>query len=92
MTSPNGGENWAKGTTKSIKWTKYGQPGANVKIELYKAGVLNSVISSITPNDGIYSWYIPVFQPIGTDYKIKISSTSEPTKYYDWSDNNFKIY
>ncbi len=89
--SPNGGENWAKGTTKSITWTKYGQSGANVKIELYKAGVLNSVISTITPNDGVYSWYIPSFQPIGTDYKIKITSTSD-TKYNDWSNNNFRIY
>lgn len=92
--NPNGGENWARGTTtaKTIKWTKYGQPGTNVKIELYKAGVLNSVISSLTPNDGQYSWYIPTSQTIGTDYKIKISSASEPAKYYDWSDNNFRIY
>lgn len=89
--SPNGGENWAKGTTKSITWRKDGQPGANVKIELYKGGVLNNVISAITPNDGIYSWYIPASQLIGVDYKIKITSTSEPTKYYDWSDNNFRI-
>jgi hypothetical protein len=91
VTSPNGGESWAKGTTKTIKWTKNGQPGANVKIELYKAGVLKSVISSMTPNDGAHSWNIPTSQPIGTDYKIKITSTSD-SKYYDWSDNNFKIY
>jgi hypothetical protein len=89
--NPNGGESWTKGTTKTIKWTKVGQPGANVKIELYKAGVLNSVISPLTPNDGQYSWYIPTSQTIGTDYKIKISSTSEPTKYFDWSNNNFSI-
>lgn len=89
--SPNGGESWANGTTKTITWTKVGQPGANVKIELYKAGVLNSVISSLTPNDGVYSWYIPAFQPIGTDYKIKITSTSD-SKYNDWSNNNFRIY
>jgi hypothetical protein len=88
--SPNGGENWTRGTTKTIAWTKYGQPGANVKIELYKAGVLNSVISSETANDGTYSWYIPTSQTTGTDYKVKITSTSE-SKYNDWSNNNFKI-
>jgi hypothetical protein len=89
--SPNGGESWAKGTTKTIYWTKYGNPGANVKIELYKSGVRSAVISSKTPNDGSYSWYIPSYQPIGTDYKIKITSY-EDSKYYDWSDNNFRIY
>ncbi len=91
VTSPNGGESWTKGTTNTIKWTKYGQPGTNVKIELYKAGILKNVISSMTPNDGAYSWPIPTIQPIGTDYKIKITSTSD-SRYYDWSNNNFRIY
>lgn len=91
VTSPHGGESWAKGTTETITWESYGNPGANVKIELYKYGVLNSVISSKTPNDGVYSWHIPALQPIGTDYKIKITSY-ENSKYYDWCDHKFKIY
>jgi hypothetical protein len=91
VTSPNGGENWVKGTTKTITWRKDGQPGENVRIGLYKGGTLNSIINTTTPNDRIYSWHIPAFQPTGTDYKIKIASTSEPTKYYDLSDNSFSI-
>jgi len=91
VTAPNGGETWYRGSTKTISWKKYGNPGANVKIELYKGSTLSATISSKTPDDGSYSWYIPTYLPTGTDYKIKITSYEEP-KYYDWSDNNFKIY
>lgn len=91
VTSPNGYETWYRGQTKTITWTSKGSPGANVKIELYKAGVKNAVISSKTPNDGSYSWYVPTYQPTGADYKIKITSYEDPT-YYDWSNNYFKIY
>lgn len=90
VNSPNGGENWIKGTTKTITWTSYGRPASNVKIELFKGGILSTVIGSKTPNDGSYSWYIPSYQPIGTDYKVKITSYEE-SKYLDWSDNNFRI-
>lgn len=88
---PNGGETWYRGQTKTITWKKDGNPGANVKIELYKGTALSMVISSKTANDGSYSWYIPTYIPTGTDYKIKISSYEEPTKYSDWSNNNFKL-
>ena len=91
VTSPNGGESWLHGTSKTITWKSDGNPGANVIIELYKAGVKNAVISSKTPNDGSYGWYIPSYQPLGPDYKIKITSYDD-SKYYDWSNNNFKIY
>lgn len=88
--SPNGGENWARGSTKLITWTKTGNPGAYVRIQLYKSGVLVRTISSSTYNDGSFSWPIPWTQAIGSDYKIKISSTT--TSYNDWSNSNFRIY
>lgn len=86
--SPNGGEKWVKGTVNTIKWN-YFNSGSNVRIEL-KNGTSIKSINSSTPNDGSYNWYIPMTQTIGTDYKIKITSTSNPT-YYDWSNNNFII-
>jgi len=39
-----------------ITWSSVGSPGAYVKIELLKAGVLNRVIVANTANDGSYSW------------------------------------
>lgn len=86
--SPNGGENWAKTTVHTIKWTS--DMGGYVKIELLKAGVYNSLITSSTANDGSHSWTIPSGQALGTDYKVRITSLSNPT-IKDMSNNNFRI-
>ena len=90
VVSPNGGENWTRGTTHMINWTSTGSPGAYVKIELMKAGVWKSTIISSTLNDGSNPWLIPVTLTPGNDYKIKITSTTN-VAYTDTSDNNFTI-
>ena len=90
VSTPNGGENWRRGTTQTIRWNSSGSPGTYVKIELLKAGILNRVIIASTPNDGIHPWLIPTTQAPGTDYKVRITSTTNST-YNDTSDNNFTI-
>ena len=90
VVSPNGGENWTRGTTQTIKWNSSGSPGAYVKIELLKPGVANKVIISSTLNDGSHPWLIPATQAPGTDYKVKITSTTNAS-YTDTSDNTFTI-
>ena len=90
VVSPNNGENWTRGTTKTINWTSTGNPGAYVKIELLKAGVWKSTIISSTLNDGSNPWLIPVTLTPGTDYKVRITSTTNAA-YTDTSDNNFTI-
>ena len=91
VTSPNGGEIWQAGTTRTISWTYTGSPGSAVKIELYKGGVFHSPITSSTSiGSGSYNWTIPSTQTPGTDYKIKVTSTTNGA-YYDYSDNNFTI-
>ncbi len=87
--SPNGGENWKRGTTKTISWTSTGSPGSYVKIELLKNGVA-SIIKSSTSNDGSWNWAIPSAQTTGTIYKIRVTST-ENSVYMDSSDNDFTI-
>ena len=88
--SPNGGQSWVRGTTHAIKWTSTGSPGAYVKIELLKSGIVNKIIASSTANDGSYSWTISSTQTLGTDYKIRITSTSKPS-ITDSSNSNFAI-
>jgi hypothetical protein len=90
VTSPNGGQSWMPGTVHSITWASAGSPGGYVKIELLKGGILNAVISSSTANDGSYSWAIPSTQAAGTDYKIRITSTSIAS-ITDTSEGNFVI-
>ena len=82
------GVTWKAGSSYTITWSGY--VGANVKVELYKGGALNRKMTSSTANDGSYAWTAPSGQALGSDYKIKITSTSS-TAQYDYSDNYFTI-
>ena len=94
LSTPNGGETWAAGTTHAITWTYTGSPGTYVKIELYKNGALNRTISSYASigsgGTGSYNWPIPSNEAGGSDYKIKITSVTN-SSYNDMSNNNFTI-
>ena len=58
----------------------------NVKIELYKGGIFQETIEPSTENDGTYTWTVNASLADGSDYKVRISSVSEPG-IYDESDN-----
>jgi hypothetical protein len=94
VTSPNGGESWAVGSRQTIEWTYTGNPGAYVKIELFKGETLNKVITSRIGigrgGTGTYSWAISSTQTLGSDYKVRVTSTTNPA-YTDTSDDNFTI-
>ncbi len=90
VVSPNGGQNWQAGSTQTIAWTYVGNPGSYVKIELYRGSSLNRTVTSSTPlASGSYAWTIPSDVSYGTDYLIKITSTSSSTS--DISDSYFAI-
>lgn len=76
VTSPNGGENWVRGTVHEITWVTTGSPGVYVRIELLKGGVLSRVIASSAPNKGAYSWVVPVSLVLGVDYGVRVTRTS----------------
>lgn len=92
--SPGGGENWAAGSTQTIRWSYTGDPGSEVKIELLKGSSVYNTITTGTPigNDGrgTYSWTIPENQPAGNDYKVRITSTAN-SSYTATSVNSFTI-
>ena len=90
VTSPNGGEVWKRGSTRTISWTTSGYAGSNVKIQLLKSGVVKQTIASSTANDGSQTWSIPNGLQKGSDYKIRITSTSN-SAYTDLSNANFRI-
>ena len=88
---PNGGESLTAGTSYKIKWSYEGISSGYIKIELYKNGVLNRTITtSATITTGEYNWSIPTTQVSGSDYKIRVTYTSN-TSVYDESDNYFTI-
>jgi subtilisin-like proprotein convertase family protein len=87
---PDGDESWLRGTRHYIRWKDKKIFGKKVKIELYKGGQLDSVITSSTDNDGRMRWRIPAEQEPGSDYKIKISLLKDPG-IYGFSDDYFTI-
>lgn len=90
VTSPNGSEGWKAGSVQTVKWTFAGNPGSYVRIELLKNGVLSRTVSSQASTvSGSYSWKLQPKQTQGSDYKIRITSTS--TAVTDSSDGNFTI-
>ena len=90
VTSPNGGESWVQGSGHTITWTTAGSAGSYVKIELLKAGVVTQTVSASTPNNGAFSWTISSGLATGSDYRIRITSTSN-SAYTDLSNSTFSI-
>jgi hypothetical protein len=94
VTSPNGSQIWRVGSYQTITWTYTGSPGAYVKIELLKGGKVNKVITSSRPigtgGSGSYRWLISYYQTAGSDYKVRVTSTTNST-IGDTSDANFSI-
>jgi hypothetical protein len=91
VTSPNGGESWHDGETRTITWSSTGNVGDNVKITLY-IGTVNIAIytvSSSAPNAGYFVWTIPAGWT-GTSCKIEVRSLSD-NSINDTSDNYFSI-
>ncbi|MDD1674868.1 MAG: GPI anchored serine-threonine rich family protein, partial [Methanomicrobiales archaeon] len=76
VTSPNGGEVWAPGSNHAITWTSSGTVGSYVKMEVLKGSTVVQTLSSSTPNDGSYSWTISTGLTSGSDYRIRITSTT----------------
>jgi hypothetical protein len=88
--SPNGGEIWIKGTTHIITWQD--NIPWDVRIELWKGGMFNSLIAASVPSNGSCYWAIPATVVPGNDYKVKILALLSPvSNLVDFSDNNFTI-
>ena len=81
VTEPTSTTIWTKGKSADITWTSNGTI-SDVKIDLYKGGTFNQTIVSSTTNDGSYIWTsVDTSLVDGSDYKVRISSTSDPTVY-----------
>lgn len=89
VTSPNGGENWAAGTSHNITWTYTGVIGS-VLIE-YSTNGGNSwtTVVTTTPNTGSYNWFVPNTPSTNCLVRIKgYDSDGNPT---DVSNSSFTI-
>jgi hypothetical protein len=86
VTNPNSRTVWEKGTTKTITWTRTGETGVNVKINIFKDSIdpANFVGQLTGPNTGSKSWPIPASYGAGR-YILRI-------KGVDASGNDVGVY
>ena len=88
VTSPNGAEKWAAGSTQNITWASTGI--ANVKIEYtINNGINWNTITSSTPSTGFYTWTQLPNSP-STNCLVRISDAQDGSPF-DVSDNLFSI-
>ena len=91
--SPNGGEQWAIGSTHNITWNSQGLEGEVVITLVQDNGTAGYQIATQVPiQNGSYSWTIPdAIQP-GYGYRIHVMWLSILTVYFgDLSDAPFSI-
>jgi len=75
VTSPNGGEVWAKSSTENITWSSSGQVGSNVKISYSMDNGFNwTTIVSSTANDASYPWTLP--EILADNCLVKVTDTA----------------
>jgi PKD repeat protein len=83
VTSPNGGETWQRGTTRTVTWDYSGSPGSYVKITRLQGGVEVGTISTSTSigsgGKGSYTWSILPTGSTGSNCEVRIQSISQPT-------------
>jgi hypothetical protein len=76
VTSPNGGEIWSIGTTRTITWTSAGVTG-NVRLWLSRDGGQNYTLIGQTANTGSFQW--TVTGPASAQCRIAVQSVNDNT-------------
>ncbi len=92
LLSPNGGENWQMQTTHPITWNFLNLTG-NLKLELVRGEAaipVYTISSSVPVSNQLVNWIVPVTISLATDYRVKISSLSNP-EITDLSNGYFGI-
>ncbi len=90
VTFPNGGEIFEQGSSQSLTWTYAGFSGS-LKIELITAADSREILAENVPvTDGVWDWEVPQDQPVGANFKIKISDMIDGSPM-DESDGVFSI-
>jgi len=79
VTSPTGGRAWQRGQICFIEW--HANIAENVAIDLYKSATLVTRLASSAPNLGAFVWFISMTNLPGSDYSIRISSSTDAAVY-----------
>ncbi len=87
---PRRGQVWIQGTRAKVVWITSGDTGPTVNIDLLKSGVKVKTLKSGVPNDGKQRVKVPKSAAIGSDYKVRVTSTTNAA-ITDDSNKTFSI-
>jgi len=88
--SPNGNEQWCRGSSRNITWSSSGIGFVNIEVSTDNGGSWVNVATRIPASPASYSWAIPSnFAPSG-GYLIRVSDNSDPNTS-DQSNASFYI-
>lgn len=90
VTSPNGGESWALGSTHAITWTS-ADPIGTVSIDLYQNGSYRNYLGSAPMAAGSFNWHICPSSGTGDGYIIRLTWTDCGATVIDSSNEEFSI-
>ena len=71
LTVPNGGETWTEGEAHAITWTT-SDCGAQVTLELWRAGVFAATLVENTANDGSFTWTAAQAGDQSAGYRVRV--------------------
>ncbi|HDP94329.1 MAG TPA: hypothetical protein ENN40_03105, partial [Candidatus Aminicenantes bacterium] len=94
VTSPNGGESWAQGSSHNITWSSSGITSGTYRITLLKGGVPAGIVASGLPSSQhSYNWNVGTtdspFQGAAANYRIQVEHQGGTA--LDFSDGAFVI-
>ncbi|OPZ44316.1 MAG: Ser-Thr-rich glycosyl-phosphatidyl-inositol-anchored membrane family protein [Euryarchaeota archaeon ADurb.BinA087] len=93
VVTPNGDEVWLQGSDQKFQWAYTGSPGPTVTLQVLRDSDVMAVIPGIplgSGGTGSFNLKIPYATPAGMNYRIRVTSTSNPA-YTDISDRPFSI-
>jgi Kre9/KNH-like N-terminal Ig-like domain/FlgD Ig-like domain len=73
VVSPGSGVTWEAEQCYDIIWDSEGVIG-DVLIHLYKTDVFLTTIAAATEDDGLYSWCVPAWLAVASDYQVCMSA------------------
>ncbi|MEK7995357.1 MAG: hypothetical protein AAB403_16260, partial [Planctomycetota bacterium] len=90
LSSPNGGENWTAGSSRTISWERYAV--ATLNISYYNGSAWNSVNDSFdTTTNQTSPWDISSGASLTSAAKVMVQDTANPNITTDKSNNTFNI-
>ena len=94
VTSPNGGEIWADGSTHPIIWSTFGEGFNSYRLLLSTdSGVsyTDTIATDISPDNTSYNWTLPVINSYTCRVRVQILDSLNNVISQDESNSNFSI-